>query len=79
MPINARRLIEKIQMPSVRVAEEDRTDPAHSRFLHLLARDITSRPDALVPLPKTLISRIQRLTAGVAVDLDAPIEGDVVI
>jgi antitoxin PrlF len=46
-------------------------------FLELLVRDIANRPEALVPLSEELVTRIERLTAGVAVDLDAPIEGDV--
>ena len=64
---------------TIHPADDDASDPALAPFLDLLARDIASRPEALVPLPKALLARIERLTAGVAVDLDAPIEGDVVL
>lgn len=62
---------------TVHPADEATTDPALGPFLDLLARDIADRPEALAPLPKSLLARIERLTAGVAVDPDAPIEGDV--
>jgi antitoxin PrlF len=64
---------------TVHPADDDASDPALGPFLDLLARDIKNRPEALLPLPKTLIARIERLTAGIEVDLDAPIEGDVVL
>jgi antitoxin PrlF len=64
---------------TVHPADDDASDPALAPFLDLLARDIANRPQALVPLPDALIARIERLTAGVEVDLDAPIEGDVVL
>ena len=64
---------------TIHPADDDASDPALAPFLDLLARDIASRPEALVPMPKALLARIERLTAGVAVDLDAPIEGDVVL
>jgi antitoxin PrlF len=56
---------------TVHPAEDDARDPALAPFLDLLARDIASRPEALVPPPMALLARIERLTAGVAVDLDA--------
>jgi len=55
---------------------DDGTDPALAPFLDLLARDIAKRPEALAALPKTLLARIERLTAGIAADPEAPIEGD---
>jgi antitoxin PrlF len=64
---------------TVHPADENTTDPALAPFLDLLARDIASRPEALVPLPKALLARIERLTKGVTVDLDAPIEGDIML
>ncbi len=64
---------------TVHPADDDATDPALAPFLDLLARDIASRPESLVPLPKALMDRVERLTAGVEVDLDAPILGDVVL
>ncbi len=58
---------------------EDGRNSALVPFLDLLASDIANRPEALVPLPNALLTRIERLTAGVAVDLDAAIEGDVAL
>jgi antitoxin PrlF len=64
---------------TVHPANDDLTDPALAPFLDLLARDIASRPETLVALPKALLARIERLTAGVTSDPDAPIEGDVAL
>jgi antitoxin PrlF len=50
-----------------------------ARVLDLLAWDISTRPEALVPLTEALSARVEQLTEGVTVDLDAPIEGDVVL
>lgn len=46
-------------------------------FLDLLERDIEEHPERLVPVTRELIDRIRALTAGIPVDLDEPIEGDV--
>jgi len=62
---------------TVHPVDDEAADPALVPFLDLLVRDIANRPEALVPLSEELVIRIERLTAGVAVDLDAPIEGDV--
>jgi antitoxin PrlF len=62
---------------TVHPVDDEAVDPALVPFLDLLVRDIANRPKALVPLSEELVTRIERLTAGVAVDLDAPIEGDV--
>ena len=64
---------------TVHPADADTADPALARFLDLLARDSANRPEASGPFPNALLARIERLTAGVAVDLDAPIEGDVML
>jgi GTP cyclohydrolase I len=52
-------------------------DPAVRPFLARLGRDIDDHPETLVALPPRLIERLQALTAGVTVDPDDPIEGDV--
>lgn len=62
---------------SVHRAEAERDDPAIDRFLAFLAEDIERRPEALTALSPELVRRIEDLTKGIAVDLDAPIEGDV--
>lgn len=62
---------------SVHRADADHDDPAINGFLSFLAEDIKRRPEALAALSPTLAARIEALTEGVKVDLDAPIDGDV--
>lgn len=62
---------------SVHRAEIDNEDPAIDRFLAFLADDITMRPEAVTALSPALAERLAALTAGVSVDLNAPIDGDV--
>jgi antitoxin PrlF len=62
---------------TVHAANEPENDPALGPFLDLLAREIGNRPDMIVPLTPALIERIQTLTAGITVDPDAPIDGDI--
>ncbi|PPQ35096.1 type II toxin-antitoxin system PrlF family antitoxin [Rhodopila globiformis] len=62
---------------TVHAADDSATDPALAPFLELLAREIKTRPEAIVPLPADLVGRIKRLTRDIDVDPDAPIEGDV--
>lgn len=63
---------------SVHIAEPE-DDPALAPFLALLERDITDRPAALVSLTPNLAARIAAATEGVAVDSDAPIDGEVAL
>jgi len=58
---------------------DDEIDSELARILDLITRDIAYRRSALVPLSKALLARIERLTAGVTVDLDAHIESEVVL
>lgn len=58
-------------------APEEHEDPAIGRFLAFLARDIERRPDRIASLTPAFASRLARLTRGVEVDPDAPIEGPV--
>ncbi|GGE07629.1 AbrB family transcriptional regulator [Aureimonas endophytica] len=59
---------------------EEAADPVIDRFLEFLARDMTQHPEtSIVPFPQSLLDRAVALTAGMAVDLDAEIEGDVSI
>ena len=64
---------------SVHAAAEPEEDPALAPFLALLERDITARPEALVPLTPELAARMAAATEGVKADPDAPIEGDVAL
>lgn len=62
---------------SVHRADAEHDDPAIDGFLSFLATDIQLRPEALAALTPALAERLAVLTKGVAVDLDAPIDGDV--
>lgn len=59
-------------------AKKDETDdPAIAAFLNLLEQDIATRPNAVSEIPPQLMEKMQSLTAGIEVDLDAPIDEDV--
>jgi antitoxin PrlF len=45
-------------------------------FLNLLAADIDAHPERLVPLDPALIQYALALTAGVEIDLDAPLSDE---
>jgi antitoxin PrlF len=62
---------------TVHRADTEHDDPAIDAFLAFLAADIHRRPEALASLSPALAARIAELTKDVAVDLDAPIDGDV--
>lgn len=55
-------------------AEDD--DPALGAFLDFLAADITRHPERLQAIDASLVARIQSLTEGVEIDLDAPLSAD---
>jgi len=59
--------------------EDAGQDPALAPFLSLIAADLAAHPRTSIrKLPQTLASRIETLAGETgAVDLDAPIEGDV--
>jgi antitoxin PrlF len=61
---------------SLRRADET-SDPAIGSFLAFLARDIERHPENLKAFPPAMKTRLAALVEGVAVDLEAPIEGDV--
>ena len=62
---------------TVHRADAEHEDPAIDSFLSFLAQDIKRRPHALAALTPALARRLAALTEGVAVDLDAPIDGEV--
>lgn len=62
---------------SVHRADSEHDDPAIDGFLSFLAEDMKRRPHALAALSPALAEHLRALTKGVAVDLDAPIDGDV--
>lgn len=58
-----------------RAADAD-TDPGLDAFLGFLAKDMSQHPEHLQGLDPALVQRVQALTAGVAVDLDAHLSAD---
>jgi antitoxin PrlF len=62
---------------TVHRVDPEGSDPAIDAFLTFLGHDMMRRPQALTTLPAELAGRIAALTDGLAVDLDAPIDGDV--
>lgn len=70
--------IDENRRVSIERHEEDAVDPVIEGFLEFLAKDMRDHPEkSIAEIPDALRSRIERLTQGMAVDLDAPIEGDV--
>jgi antitoxin PrlF len=55
-------------------SEED--DPVLGQFLGFLARDIANHPERLQAIDSTFVQRIQSLTGGIEIDLDAPLSAD---
>ena len=55
-------------------SEED--DPVLGQFLGFLARDIASHPERLQAVDANFVRRLQSLTGGIEVDLDAPLSAD---
>jgi antitoxin PrlF len=60
-------------------AAETESDPAIMSFLAFIERDLCEHPEHLRDLPQGLVDRARALTAGLDVDLDAAIDGDVAI
>jgi antitoxin PrlF len=56
--------------------DEPEEDPVIAKFLEFLERDIANNPQNLVPFDKALMDEVEELTAGVEVDMDAPLEDD---
>lgn len=70
--------IDENRRVSIERDEADEADPVIESFLDFLAKDMQANPERqIADIPDALRSRIERLTKGMAVDLDAPIEGDV--
>lgn len=62
---------------SVQRAETDEADPVVEKFLSFLATDMEAHPERIKGFPPELAERIASLTAGMKVDLDEAIEGEV--
>lgn len=59
-----------------RVEATEVDDPVLGQFLGFLARDIASHPERMQVIDSTLVQRIQSLTGGIEIDLDAPLSED---
>jgi len=51
-------------------------DPVLGEFLGFLARDIADHPQRLKTIDASLVQRLQSLSGGIAVDLEAPLSAD---
>ena len=51
-------------------------DPVLGQFLGFLARDIASHPERLQAVDASFVQRLQSLTGGIEVDLDAALSAD---
>lgn len=56
--------------------EEEQDDPVVSQFLNFLENDMKKNPHNIHAVPVEYWERINKLTAGVEVDLDAPFTDD---
>jgi antitoxin PrlF len=65
--------------PPIAALADDGDDPAITAFLNFIERDLCRHPEQLRELPQGMIDRARELVAGIEVDLDAPIDGDVAI
>jgi antitoxin PrlF len=59
-----------------RVDASARDDPLLGEFLGFLARDVAAHPERLQAVDAGLVSRLQSLVGGVAVDMDAALPAD---
>ena len=64
----------EVVLTRAEATQED--DPVLGQFLGFLARDIGSHPERLQALDAGFVQRLQSLTSGIEVDLDAPLSAD---
>lgn len=64
----------EVVMRRAEAPQED--DPVLGRFLEFLARDMTANPGRIQPVSADLVARVNALTGGIEVDLDAPLSDD---
>jgi antitoxin PrlF len=64
----------EVVLTRAEASQED--DPVLGQFLGFLARDIGSHPERLQALDAGFVQRLQSLTSGIEVDLDAPLSAD---
>jgi antitoxin PrlF len=59
-----------------RADTSEEADPVLGQFIGFLARDIANHPERLQSLDAGFVQRLQSLTAGIEVDLDAALSVD---
>ncbi len=59
-----------------RAEDSEEDDPVLGQFLGFLARDIATHPERLQAIDVSFVQRLQSLTGGIEVDLDAPLSSD---
>ncbi len=64
----------EVVLSRAEVSETD--DPVLGQFLGFLSRDIAEHPERLQALDASFVRRMQSLTTGIEVDLDAPLSAD---
>lgn len=64
----------EVVLSRAQAAEAD--DPVLGQFLGFLSRDIARHPEHLQALDTNFVQRLQSLTRGIDVDLDAPLSAD---
>lgn len=64
----------EVVLTRAEAAEND--DPVLGQFLSFLALDITSHPERLQAIDAGAVQRLQSLTGGIDVDLDAALSAD---
>jgi antitoxin PrlF len=64
----------EVVLSRAEVSETD--DPVLGQFFGFLSRDIAEHPERLQALDASFVQRMQSLTTGIEVDLDAPLSAD---
>ena len=59
-----------------RVEASEGDDPVLGQFLGFLARDIATHPERLQVVDASFVQRLQSLSAGTEIDLNAPLSAD---
>ncbi|WP_297486896.1 type II toxin-antitoxin system PrlF family antitoxin [Ferrovum sp.] len=59
-----------------RAEDSEEDDPVLGSFLGFLARDIASHPERLQAIDASFVQRLQSLTGGIEIDLDAALSAD---
>ena len=66
----------RVEVVLTRAEVPETDDPVLGQFLGFLSRDLAAHPDRLQALDASFVQRLQSLTHGVEVDLDAPLSAD---